>query len=60
MNPDKPTAKSVTEKIDSEPPQRGETGSQEDLAAAPDHDVPNEVVIEKTLPEPAHDKQEPQ
>jgi hypothetical protein len=29
----------------------------DDLASAPDHDVPNEEVIEKTLPEPNPDKQ---
>jgi hypothetical protein len=35
-----------------------EDESADDLAAAPDHDIPNEEVIEKTLPEPNHNKQQ--
>jgi hypothetical protein len=34
-----------------------EDDSADDLPAAPDQDVPNEEVIEKTLPEPNPDKQ---
>jgi hypothetical protein len=43
------------------PASRGtEDESADDLAAAPDHDVPNEEVIEKTLPEPDHNKPQQQ
>jgi len=52
-------------------PERKERGSEkdsssdarqadagDDLATAPDHDVPNEEVIEKTLPDPGPDASE--
>jgi hypothetical protein len=43
-----------------EPEDESEDESADDLAAAPDHDVPNDEVIEKTLPEPSPDKQQQQ
>jgi len=52
------TPKSSTADDSLPPSQEPKDGSADDLARAPDHDVPNEEVIEKTLPEPSQNKQQ--
>jgi hypothetical protein len=49
MNRDKPTAPGDAHDASRDEP-------DDHPMVAPDHDVPNEEVIEKTLPEPSHDK----
>ena len=55
MNPDTPSREGKARDAD-----RSSDASQadagDDLATAPDHDVPNDEVIEKTLPEGSPDE----
>jgi hypothetical protein len=52
MNRDKPTPDGKERDADRNPPSDPrQADAGDDLATAPDHDVPNEEVIEKTLPE---------
>jgi hypothetical protein len=57
MNRDQSTEKDDPRDASRDPATRPVAQPDDDLASAPDHDVPNEEVIEKTLPEPNHDKQ---